>query len=45
VSLAQILLEEGRNQEARDAFERVIDLAPDSTFAIASRRQLQRLTP
>jgi type IV pilus assembly protein PilF len=45
VSLAQVLLEEGRHQEARDAFEQVIDLAPDSTFAIASRRQLQRLTP
>lgn len=45
VSLAQVLLEEGRHQEARDAFERVIDLAPDSALAIASRRQLQRLTP
>ncbi len=45
VSLAQLLLEEGRHQEARDAFKRVIDLAPDSTFAVASRRQLQRLTP
>jgi Tfp pilus assembly protein PilF len=45
VSLAQVLLEEGRHQEARNAFERVIDLAPDSSFAVASRRQLQRLTP
>lgn len=45
VSLAQLLLEEGRHREARDAFERVIDLAPDSSFAVASRRQLQRLTP
>ncbi len=45
VSLARLLLEEGRHQEARDAFKQVIDLAPDSTFAIASRRQLQRLTP
>lgn len=44
-SLAQVLLEEGRRQEARDAFERVIDLAPDSAIAVASRRQLQRLTP
>ncbi len=45
VSLAQSLLEEGRHQEARNALERVIDLAPDSTFAVASRRQLQRLAP
>ncbi len=45
VSLAQLLLEEGRREEARDAFERVIDLAPDSTFAVASRRELRRLTP
>ncbi len=45
VSLAQLLLEEGRHKEARDAFERVIDIAPDSTFAVASRRELKRLTP
>jgi Flp pilus assembly protein TadD len=45
VSLAQVLLEEGRHQEARNAFEQVIDLAPDSTLAVASRRQLERLKP
>ena len=44
-SLGQMLLQDGRPEEARDAFERVIDLAPDSELAVASRRQLKRLSP
>lgn len=44
-SLGNILLEMGRKDEARNALERVIALAPDSDMAIASRQQLQRLTP
>jgi hypothetical protein len=39
------LLETGRQEEARAAFERVIALAPDSDMAIASRKRLQHLTP
>jgi type IV pilus biogenesis/stability protein PilW len=44
-SLGRALLEIGRKDEARLAFERVIALAPDSEIAVASRKQLQHLTP
>ena len=44
-NLGRLLLEHGRHDEARDAFERVIALAPDSDLAVASRRQLKLLTP
>ena len=43
--LGWLLLAAGRHDEARDAFERVIVLAPNSDAAVASRRQLQLLTP
>jgi Tfp pilus assembly protein PilF len=43
--LGTTLLETGRKDEARLAFERVIALAPDSDMALASRKQLQHLTP
>jgi Flp pilus assembly protein TadD len=44
-NLGTALLEIGRQEEARAAFERVIALAPDSEMAMASRKQLQHLTP
>ncbi len=44
-NLGRLLLEHGRHDEARDAFEHVIALAPDSDLAVASRRQLKLLTP
>jgi Flp pilus assembly protein TadD len=44
-SLGRALLEAGRKDDARSAFERVIALAPESEMATASRKQLQSLTP
>lgn len=44
-SLGKALVAAGRKGEARLALERVIALAPDSDLALASRRQLQQLTP
>jgi Flp pilus assembly protein TadD len=42
-SLGRLLLQDGRPEEARNAFERVIDLAPDSELAVASRQHIKRL--
>jgi Tfp pilus assembly protein PilF len=44
-NLGHLLLADGRHDEARDAFEHVIALAPESDLAVASRRQLKLLTP
>ncbi|MGQ4807940.1 Photosystem I assembly protein Ycf3 [Candidatus Entotheonellaceae bacterium PAL068K] len=44
-SLGRVLLEVGRTDEARIAFERVVTLAPNSDMASASREQLKRLRP
>ena len=44
-SLGRVLLEVGRTDEARIAFERVVTLAPDSNMATTSREQLKRLKP
>ncbi len=44
-NLGRMLLQDGHYHEARDALERVIDLAPDSALAVASQRQLKRLIP
>jgi Flp pilus assembly protein TadD len=45
LGLGQVLLEEGRKDEARVVFERVIALAPGSDIAADVREQLKSLTP
>lgn len=42
-SLGRLLLQDGRPEEARHVFERVIDLDPDSELAVASRQHLKDL--
>jgi hypothetical protein len=45
LGLGKVLLEEGRKDEARIAFERVIALAPGSDIAADVREQLKSLAP
>jgi Tfp pilus assembly protein PilF len=45
IALGKTLLEAGRTDEARFAFEQVVALVPDSDMAVASRKQLELLTP
>ena len=45
LGLGKVLLEEGRKDEARVAFERVIALAPGSDIAADVREQLKSLAP
>ena len=45
LGLGNVLLEEGRKDEARVAFERVIALAPGSAIAADVREQLKSLAP
>ena len=45
LGLGKVLLDEGRKDEARVVFERVMALAPGSDIAVDVREQLKSLAP